>query len=224
MDNIGRALDLFPNMSSMTKVEEQTRGFIAQHAIDSGIQNVLFTDIRTAEDARECVSIVRSEHPDAGGIHGACMRRNVGYVLESGRPTWVQAMNDVVVALMIEKKPAMENLDEILAVEGIDMVQFGPNDYSVSVGKPGGGRDPEVQDAQKRMVEIALKAGVQPRIELGSLEQAQPWMDLGVKHFCVGWDLGTIFGYCKRQGQLMEELGLAASVDSAEMGYAAARQ
>jgi 4-hydroxy-2-oxoheptanedioate aldolase len=81
-----------------------------------------------------------------------------------------------------------------------------------------------VQDAQKRMVEIALKAGVQPRIELGSLEQAQPWMDLGVKHFCVGWDLGTIFGYCKRQGQLMEELGLAASVDSAEMGYAAAKQ
>jgi len=107
MDNIGRALDLFPNMSSMTKVEEQTRGFIAQHAIDSGIQNVLFTDIRTAEDARECVQIVRSEHPEAGGIHGACMRRNVGYVLESGRPTWVQAMNDVVVALMIEHQGAL---------------------------------------------------------------------------------------------------------------------
>ena len=224
MDNIGRALDLFPNMSSMTKVDEQTRGFIAQHAIDSGIQNVLFTDIRTVEDARECVSIVRSEHPDSGGVHGACMRRNVGYVLESGRPSWVQAMNDVVIALMIEKKPAMENLAGILAVEGVDMVQFGPNDYSVSVGKPGGGRDPEVQDAQKRMVEMALEAGVQPRIELGSLEQAQPWMDLGVKHFCVGWDLGTVFGYCKRQGQLMEEMGLAASVDSVEMGYAAARQ
>jgi 2-keto-3-deoxy-L-rhamnonate aldolase RhmA len=224
MDNIGRALDLFPNMSSMTKVEEQTRGFIAQHAIDSGIQNVLFTDIRTAEDARECVRIVRSEHPDSGGVHGACMRRNVGYVLESGRPSWVQAMDEVVIALMIEKKPAMENLDEILAVEGIDMVQFGPNDYSVSVGKPGGGRDPEVQDAQKRMIEKALEAGVQPRVELGSLEQAQPWIDLGVQHFCVGWDLGTIFGYCKQQGQWMEQMGLKAAADSAEIGYAAARQ
>ena len=52
------------------------------------------------------------------------MRRNVGYVLESGRPSWVQAMDDVVVALMIEKKPAMDNLSEILAVEGVDMVQF----------------------------------------------------------------------------------------------------
>jgi 4-hydroxy-2-oxoheptanedioate aldolase len=152
------------------------------------------------------------------------MRRNVGYVLESGRPSWVQAMNDVVVALMIEKKPAMDNLAGILAVDGVDMVQFGPNDYSVSVGKPGGGRDPEVQDAQKRMVEMALEAGVQPRIELGSLEQAQPWMDLGVKHFCVGWDLGTIFGYCRRQGELMEELGFKGSADAPEVGYSAARQ
>jgi 2-keto-3-deoxy-L-rhamnonate aldolase RhmA len=224
MDNIGRALDLFPTMSSMTKVEEQTRGFIAQHAIDSGIQNVLFTDIRTAEDARECVRLVRSETPEAGGVHGACMRRNVGYVLESGRPSWVQAMNDVVIALMIEKKPAMENLDEILAVEGVDMVQFGPNDYSVSVGKPGGGRDPEVQDAQKRMIEMALKAGVHPRVELGSLEQAQSWMDLGVRHFCVGWDLGTIFGWCKQQGKLMEELGFKAAGDSGEIGYPAAQR
>jgi 4-hydroxy-2-oxoheptanedioate aldolase len=224
MDNLGRALDLFPNMSSMIKVEEQTRGFIAQHAIDSGIQNVLFTDIRTVEDARECVRLVRSEHPAAGGVHGACMRRAVGYVLEGGRQSWVDAMNDVVIALMIEKRPAMENLEGILAVEGIDMVQFGPTDYSVSVGKPGGGRDPEVQDAQKRMVEMALERGVQPRIELGSLEQAGPWRELGVTHFCVGWDIATVFGYCKRQGALMEEMGLKAAEDSGEIGYAAARQ
>ena len=73
------------------------------------------------------------------------------------------------------------------------------------------------------MDEKALKAGVQPRIELGSLEQAQPWMELGVKHFCVGWDISTVFGYCKQQGQLMEELGLKSAADSGEVGYAAAR-
>ncbi len=50
LDDIGRALDLFPSMSSMMKVEEQTRGFIAQRSIDSGIQNVLFTDCRSAAE------------------------------------------------------------------------------------------------------------------------------------------------------------------------------
>jgi len=224
MDNIGRALDLFPGMSSMMKVEEQTRGFIAQRAIDSGIQNVLFTDIRTADDARECVSMVRSEHPDSGGTHGAGMRRNVGYVLQGGSQAWVDAMDQVVIAVMIEKAPAMENLEEILAVDGVDMLQFGPSDYSVSVGKPGGGRDPQVQADQRRMVEIALKAGKHPRIELGSLEQAKPWLDLGVRHFCVGWDIATVFGWCKQQGSLMAELGLGEPGQSPMMGYAAAKR
>jgi len=223
LDNIGRALDLFPNMSSMIKVEEQTRGFIAQHAIDSGIQNVLFTDVRNAEDARECVRLVRSETPEAGGVHGAGMRRSVGYVLEGGSKAWTESLNQVVIALMIEKKGAMENLEAILTVEGIDMLQFGPSDYSVSIGKPGGGRDPEVQAAHQRMIEMALEAGVHPRVELGSLAQAQRYLDLGVRHFCVGWDIGTVFRWCRQEGELLAEMGLKGDVEAGEIGYAAAR-
>src|SRR4030042_729190 len=95
MDNFGRAIDLFPDMSAMMKVEEQTRGFIAQRAIGAGIQNVLFTDCRSADDVRECVRLVRPETPDArSGIHGAGMRRNVGYVLDGGSEAWVRAMNE----------------------------------------------------------------------------------------------------------------------------------
>jgi len=223
LDDIGRALDLFPNMSSMMKVEEQTRGFIAQHAIDSGIQSVLFTDCRSAEDVRECVRLVRSETPEAGGVHGAAMRRNVGYLLGGGSQAWVEAMNDVVIAIMIEKKGAMENLEEILAVDGVDMLQFGPSDYSVSIGKPGGGRTPEVQDAHKRMIAMALEAGKHPRVEIGSMEQAKPWMDLGVRHFCVGWDIGVVFGWCKEQAKLSEELGLKSAAEGPDVQYPAAR-
>ncbi|MBN1399349.1 MAG: 2,4-dihydroxyhept-2-ene-1,7-dioic acid aldolase [Anaerolineae bacterium] len=224
MDNLGRALDLFPNMSSMMKVEQETRGFIAQHAIDSGIQNVLFTDIRTADDARDCVRLVRAETPQAGGIHGAGMRRSTGYVVESGRQSWVDSLNETVIALMIEKKAAMDNLEEILAVEGIDMVQFGPSDYSVSIGKPGGGREPEVQEAHLRMIKTALEMGKHPRVELGSMEGAKPFLDMGVRHFCVGWDIGTVFGYCRREGQLIEQLGLKGASAGGEMGYSAAQR
>jgi len=223
MENIGRALELFPEMSSMMKVEEQTRGFIAQRAIDSGIQNVLFTDCRSADEVRQCVRLVRAETPNAGGVHGAGMRRAVGYVLEAGSQSWVDAMNDVVIAVMIEKKGAIEDLEAILAVDGVDMLQFGPADYSVSIGRPGGGRLPEVQDAHKRMIEMALKAGKHPRVEIGSLEQAQPWLDLGVRHFCVGWDISVVFGWCKQQGKLMEDLGLKGAAAGPEVQYPAAR-
>ena len=214
MDNFGRAIDLFPDMSSMMKVEEQTRGFIAQHAIDSGIQNVLFTDVRTADDARECVRIVRSETPEAGGIHGAGMRRSVGYVVEGGSKAWTESLNEVVIALMIEKKAAMDNLEEILSVEGVDMVQFGPSDYSVSVGLAGQGRSDSVQHAHRRMIKTALSMGVHPRIEIGSFEQAKPWLDLGVRHFCIGWDIRTVFVWCKQQAAMRDLLAEQGSAGS----------
>ena len=205
LDNIGLAIELFPEMSSMMKVEEQTAGFIATRAIDAGIQNVLFTDGRSADDVREFVRMVRSETPEAGGTHGVGMRRYVGYGYV-GAERWVQAMNEVVIAIMIEKKGAMENLDEILEIDGVDMVQFGPADYSISVGLVGQGGSDEVQQAHTTMIEKALKAGVAPRVEVGSFEQTKRFLDMGVRHFCIGWDLGTIAAWCRNQGKGMREL------------------
>jgi 4-hydroxy-2-oxoheptanedioate aldolase len=206
LDNFGRAIELFPDMSSMMKVEEQTRGFIATRAIDAGIQNVLFTDCRSAEEVKECIRLVRPETPEAGGTHGAGMRRNVGYVSYAGSEEWVNAMNEVVIAIMIEKKGAIENLEEILAVDGVDMVQFGPADYSISIGKVGERGSPEVQKAHRDMIELALEKGVAPRVEVATFKQAKPYVEMGVRHFCVGWDLGVIFGWCFDQAKGMQEL------------------
>ena len=203
LDNFGRAIELFPSMSSMMKVEEQTRGFIATRAIDAGIQNVLFTDCRSAEEVRGCIRFVRSETPEAGGIHGAGMRRGV---LGSNPVEWVKAMNDVVIAIMIEKKGAMENLEEILSIKGVDMVQFGPSDYSISIGKPGQARSLEMQKIERDMIELALKKGVAPRVEIASFEQAKPFIEMGVRHFCIGTDLRVIYGWCQQQAEGMREL------------------
>ena len=206
LDDFGRAIDIFPELSSMMKVEEQTRGFIATRAIDAGIQNVLFTDCRSAEDVKECIRLVRSETPEAGGTHGYGMRRSIGYASYGGPEEWTKAMNDVVIAIMIEKKGAMEDLEAILSVKGVDMVQFGPADYSISIGKPGQAADPVVQQAHRDMIELALKKGVAPRVEVGSIEQVKPFIEMGVRHFCIGWDVGTIFRWCREQGQGIQEL------------------
>jgi len=213
MDNFGRAIELFPEMSGMMKVEEQTRGFIAARAIDSGIQNVLFTDCRSADDVRECVVFVRSETPSAGGVHGYGMRRSTGYgaggtAYGAGNPLeeWTQAMDNVVIAIMIEKKGAVENLEEILSVKGVDMVQFGPADYSISIGKPGQGQSPEIQKTHRDMIEMALKKGVAPRVEVAGFEQAKPFVEMGVRHFCIGWDTRILSTWCHQQAEGMREI------------------
>ena len=80
---------------------------------------------------------MRAEAPGSGGRHGVGMRRDVGLVLEVGTPGFVEALDRAVVALMIEKAGAVENLEALLSVEGVDMVQFGPADYSMSIGLAG---------------------------------------------------------------------------------------
>jgi 2-keto-3-deoxy-L-rhamnonate aldolase RhmA len=206
MDNFGRAIELFPSMSAMMKVEEQTRGFIAARAIDAGLQNVLFTDCRSAADVRECIRYVRPETPESGGIHGYGMRRSTDYGYGGRVADWTQAMDEAVIAIMIEKKGAIENLEEILSVRGVDMVQFGPVDYSISIGQPGQTQSPEVQQAHEYMIKTALKKKVAPRVEVGSFEQAKSYIDMGVRHFCIGWDTSIIAQWCRQQAEGMSKL------------------
>jgi 4-hydroxy-2-oxoheptanedioate aldolase len=206
LENFGRAIDLFPEMTSMIKIDQEPRTYISVRAIGSGIQNLLFTDVRSVADARECVRAARAETPEDGGVVGVGMRRDVGYVLGAGSHEYVQQLRDGVVALMIEKAGAVESLEEILSVEGVDMVQFGPADYAMSIGKPGQFGDPEVGRAQERVIATAIEKGIRPRVELGSAEQAKPWIDRGIKDFCVGWDVRVIYQFCRREGEELAKL------------------
>src|SRR5262249_18306626 len=103
LENLGRAVALFDHMTAMMKIEQEPRTYLTIRALGSGIQNVLFADPRTVDDVKACVRAVRAECPGSGGIHGVGMRRDVGVVTEPGSPAFVQALDEAVVALMIEK-------------------------------------------------------------------------------------------------------------------------
>ncbi len=206
LENLGRAVELFDHMSSMMKIEQEPRTYLTIRAIGSGIQNVLFADPRTVADVEECVRAVRAETPQARGWHGVGMRRDVGLVLEVGSPAFVQALDNAVVALMIEKASAVENLEALLSVPGVDMVQFGPADYAMSVGLAGQWNHPKVKEAERYMIETALRKGIAPRAEIARPEDAKKYLDMGVKHFCMGWDVSILFNWLKENGKVMNAL------------------
>jgi 2-keto-3-deoxy-L-rhamnonate aldolase RhmA len=206
LENLGRAIDLFPNFAGLIKIEQESRTHLAVRAMASGIQNLLFTDARTVEDVRECVRAVRPETPEDGGLHGVGQGRDVGVVLEVGAPSVVQSYRDAVVMLMIEKKEAIENLESLLDVPGVDMVQFGPADYSMSRGLAGQRDHPAVVEAREYMIRTAQKKGVLPRAEIGSASEAEYYLNLGVKHFCLGTDVRTLFNWYVGEGKAMREV------------------
>jgi 4-hydroxy-2-oxoheptanedioate aldolase len=149
--------------------------------------------------------IVRPETPEDGGLHGVATRR-MTYMGYGGSQEYVQSLRDIVVAIMIEKREAVEHLDEILAVPGIDMVQWGPSDYSMSTGHAGERAHPDVRAAEKKVFETCLKVGIPPRAEIGSPEDAKRYLDMGVKDFCLGTDLFVLYQALRRQGEGMREL------------------
>ena len=210
LDNLGRAFEV-AGLGGMIKIEQTQYTHQAMRAIGSGFQSVLFADIRTVEDAKTAVNAVRAETTMAKGVRGrgllgVGMRRDVGVVREGGQPAYVEALNDVVIAIMVEKKSCVDDLDAILSVPGIDMVQFGASDFSMSIGKPAQYGDAEVLAAEKKTIEMALKKGLHPRIELRDPSQADKYLKMGVKHFCIGWDVRILADWWDTKGAEMRGL------------------
>ena len=200
LDNFCRAAELY-GMSSMIKIDQEPRGFLAQRGIGAGFQSVLFADCRSVDDVRQCVRIVRPDTPEDGGIHGVGSRR-FAYMGYGGSPEYVQALRDIVIVIMIEKQSAVEQLEEILSVEGVDMIQWGPSDYSMSSGC----RREEVKNVERKVFETALKMNVPPRAEIGSPEQAEYYLELGVKHFNIGTDLSILHNWWKVNGDNLRKI------------------
>lgn len=203
LDNIGRAIELSPNFTGMIKMERSAQWHLAVRAFSAGIQNMLFTDVRNADDAREVVTMVRPETPTDGGTHGQAGGRALR---GSGLDEVSQAYRDSVIVLMIEKKGAVENIESILDVPGIDMIQFGPSDYSMSVGLAGQRMHPSVLEARTHVNKVALKKGVQPRAELTDPSEAEHYLEYGVRHFCMAPDVAILARYYNQQGGAMREL------------------
>ena len=215
LDNLGRALEL-KNLGGMIKVEQTQFTHQAMRAIGSGFHSMLFADVRTVADAESCVAAVRAETPGTGGRLGVGMRRDVGTVLEGGSPAYVQALNEVVIAIMVEKRECVEELDAILSVKGIDMVQFGASDYSMSLGLTGQRNHPDVKRAERKTIETALKMGLHPRVELADINQAAPYLEMGVKHFCIGWDVRILHEWWRVNGEAMRRKLTGAKLGAAE--------
>jgi 2-keto-3-deoxy-L-rhamnonate aldolase RhmA len=220
LDNLGRALEL-KNLTGMIKIEQQQWTHQAMRAIGSGFQSVLFADLRTVEDAHACVAAVRAETPDSGGRLGVGMRRDVGTVLEGGSPAYVEALDEVVIAVMVEKRECVENLEEILSVPGLDMVQFGASDFSMSMGLTGQRTHPDIKRAETKTIETALKLGLHPRVELADISLAAPYIEMGVKHFCIGWDVRILHDWWRTNGAGMRKLLGDAAAEPAKKGQLA---
>ena len=153
---------------SLVRVPWNEPGAIMK-ALDAGAGGVIVPMVNSVAEARAAASAMRYP-PDGTRSMGPIRARDVD-------ANWRQPLCIV----MIETVAAVEQADQILAVEGIDAVFVGPNDLAVSAGLDSSyeGRHPEHRRLIEAIATAARKAGVAAGIMCGSPEVARQWHEVG---------------------------------------------
>lgn len=154
------------------------------HALDSGASGVVIPQVRSVADVERAVAWCR--YPPEG-LRGIAPRRAADY----GRATaaYLAAANDLVTCcVQVETREALEQLDAILAVPGVDTVLVGPNDLAAAIGHRGDLGHPDVEAAIALVVDRARAHGVPAGIWTASAAQASRRRAQGYRWATVGAD------------------------------------
>ena len=156
--------------------------------LDIGAQTLLIPFVQTPDEARRAVEATRYPPGGVRGITGSGRASRYGrvkdYLKNAGR--------EICLLVQVETKSALDQIEAIASVDGIDGVFIGPNDLSASFGHIGNWGHPEVQaaleDAVRRLKKIGKPAGILTPNE----EEAKRFIQWGYTFVAVGADLGLL--------------------------------
>jgi len=148
--------------------------------LDIGASAIQVPQVNTAEQARRIVGAAK--YPPMGGRGAAFSPRAAGYGFFGGAAHAKASNEGLGVILMIETREALGNLDQILAVPGIDALFIGPNDLSFSMGHGGDQKHPEVIGAIDAAITKIAGSKIAAGIMAMSLEEQQKYAGLGTRY------------------------------------------
>ena len=149
----------------------------------------------TAQEARDLVSYVKYTPMGVRGLSPSV--RACGYGT-CGVQEYIDTANaNTMIISHCETKTCVENLDEVLKVEGIDVIFIGPMDLSQSYGVPGNTADPEVKAAIETITTKTLAAGKAVGTVAGTPEAAKALIAKGVQYILMASDQGMIVKWGK---------------------------
>ncbi|OPZ70003.1 MAG: 5-keto-4-deoxy-D-glucarate aldolase [bacterium ADurb.Bin478] len=153
---------------------------------------IMVPHVMSLEDARQVSRQTRfnpiGRRPvDGGNSDGAyCMIDFKQYLAESNR--------EKLVIIQIEDPEPLEELEAIAGVEGIDLLFFGPGDFSHAIGAPGQGDHPMIKQTRRRIVEVA-RANGKLAGTVGTLADYQELVEMGFQLINIGADVLGLVDY-----------------------------
>lgn len=166
---------------------------LVKQLLDIGAQTLLIPMVDTAEQAEAMVAATR--YPPAGirGVGSAIARASRWNRYER----YLHEANERICLLVqAETTRAIENLDAIAGVDGVDGVFFGPADLSASMGLLGQPSHPDVRRVIGESMRRVRAAGKAPGVLCPDPELARHYIDCGAQFVAVGVDTSLFAGAC----------------------------
>lgn len=156
--------------------------------LDIGVQSFVVPWVQTASEARRAVAAARYPPEGVRGVAVAVRANRYGRV-----PDYVRRVHDeLCLIVQLETRAALQQLEDIAAVDGIDGLFIGPSDLAADMGHLGDNRHPEVratiEDAIARIRRTGKVAGILAPVE----DDARHWLRQGALFVGSGSDVGVL--------------------------------
>ncbi|MGL4861380.1 MAG: aldolase/citrate lyase family protein [Enterobacteriaceae bacterium] len=159
---------------------------LVKQLLDIGAQTLLLPMIDSAHDAEKMVAAIHYPPLGTRGVGADAARASRwGRVADY----MAQAQDNLCLILQIESKAAVDSLDDILQVEGVDALFIGPSDLSASLGYPGNPGHPEVQKVIEACIKKIRSAGKAAGTIAIQPAMAQRYLSWGANFIAVGVDI-----------------------------------
>lgn len=176
-------------VTPIVRVPELTYAQVCQ-ALDGGAQGIMLPRVTDASQVEECVRYLK--YPPEGR-RGAVLGR--GHTTFKGGPLAeiLSAMNrETFLIAQVETVEALERLDQILPVRGVDAALVGPTDLSLALGVPGQMDHPKLVEAIERTMAACERHRVIPAIHTNDTAMTASWARRGMRLVSIGSEVGHL--------------------------------
>lgn len=173
--------------------------------LDGGAQGIIFPHINNAAEARHAVS--SAKYPPQGHRSHTGAKPQLGFDRVSIAESIEIVNENILVGTMLETQEGIDNVEEIAAVEGVDVLFIGTQDLSIDMGIPGELNHDRIHQAYERMIAAALKnaksAGMGGVYDDGLIPG---YIEMGVRFVLAGTDYEFMVNAARARSEQLKSL------------------
>ncbi len=189
------------------RVPANTPEYIGR-VLDAGALGIIAPGVRSAEEAREVVKAAK--FAPAGERGNIAPMPHLQYRSFPAAEAMAAVNDATMVIVQFESKEALDHAEEIIAVEGVDIVLIGLNDYLADCGLPGQYDHPKVREVYSRVIEACRKYG--KHCGVGGLasraDLIAEYVKLGARYVSTGTDIGFLVAASTDKAKQIKDIKL----------------